>query len=197
MIAVVDNYDSFTFNLVHDLRALAVADDVRVVRNDAAEVAEIVGWGPSVIVVSPGPGVPEHAGVSVGLFDAAAGVPILGVCLGHQALAYACGGRVVRAPVPRHGKVSAVHHDGSALFAGVDDPFQATRYHSLVADRSSLPGELAVTAWSDDGLVMAMAHRRRPHYGVQFHPESYLTQGGRRMLANFLEISGVAIRRPA
>ncbi len=198
MIVVLDNYDSFTFNLVHDLRALAPADaDVRVVRNDAVEVADIVGWRPAAVVVSPGPGTPERAGVSVALFATAVDVPILGVCLGHQALTAACGGRVVRAPVPRHGKVSSVRHDGSRLFAGLDDPFSATRYHSLVAERSSLPEELVLTAWSDDGLVMAVEHRRRPHFGVQFHPESYLTQGGRRMLANFLEISGMATRRTA
>ncbi len=193
MIVLVDNYDSFTYNLVQYLRELARGEEVRVVRNDAATVAEIVAAGPRAIVLSPGPGVPESAGVCIELTRAAAAVPLLGVCLGHQALAVACGGRVVRAPVPRHGKTSAVHHTGTGIFAGLAEPFEATRYHSLVAERASLPAELEVVAWTDDGLVMGMAHRSRPHFGVQFHPEAYLTRGGKRLLGNFLNLAGVKV----
>ena len=191
MIVLVDNYDSFTYNLVQYLRELSSAEEVRVLRNDASGAAEILALRPRAIVLSPGPGVPEAAGVCVELIREAAGVPLLGVCLGHQALAVACGGRVVRAPEPRHGKNSEVHHNGLGLFEGLRDPFTATRYHSLVAQRDSLPHELEVTAWTDDGLVMGLAHRSRPHFGVQFHPEAYLTQGGKRLLANFLGLAGV------
>ena len=191
MIVLVDNYDSFTYNLVQYLRELAATEEVRVLRNDAASVAEIVALAPRAIVLSPGPGVPEAAGVCVELARAAAAVPLLGVCLGHQALAVACGGRVVRAPEPRHGKTSPVHHTGAGVFAGLAEPFPATRYHSLVAERASLPRDLEVVAWTDDGLVMGLAHRSRPHFGVQFHPEAYLTRGGKRLLANFLGLAGV------
>ena len=192
MIVLVDNYDSFTYNLVQYLRELAVGEEVRVVRNDADTTDEILRWRPAALVLSPGPGMPESAGVCVELVRAAANVPLLGVCLGHQALAVAYGGRVVRAPVPRHGKNSEVHHNGRQIFAGLVDPFTATRYHSLVAQRESLPHDLEVTGWTDDGLVMALAHREHPHFGVQFHPEAYLTQGGKRLLANFLAIAGIA-----
>jgi anthranilate synthase component 2 len=191
VITLVDNYDSFTYNLVQYLRELAEDEDVRVVRNDAATAREILGAGPRALVLSPGPGVPEAAGVCVELIRAASEVPLLGVCLGHQALAVAYGGRVVRAPEPRHGKNSQVHHNGLKVFAGLADPFVATRYHSLVAHRESLPHELEVTAWTDDGLVMGLQHRERPHFGVQFHPEAYLTQGGKRLLANFLALAGI------
>jgi anthranilate synthase component 2 len=191
MILLVDNYDSFTYNLVQYLRELATDRQVRVVRNDAAPVAEILALAPRALVLSPGPGVPEAAGICVELIRAAAAVPLLGVCLGHQAIAVAYGGRVVRAPEPRHGKTSEVHHGGRNLFAGIQDPFPATRYHSLVAQRDSLPHELEVTAWTDDGLVMGLAHRTRPHYGVQFHPEAYLTHGGKHLLANFLHLAGL------
>ena len=191
MIVLVDNYDSFTYNLVQYLRELAESEEVRVIRNDVVAAAEIFALRPRAIVLSPGPGVPEAAGVCVELIRSAADVPLLGVCLGHQALAVACGGRVVRAPEPRHGKTSEVHHSGLGVFAGLRNPFMATRYHSLVAQRESLPHELEVTAWTDDGLVMGLAHRRRPHFGVQFHPEAYLTQGGKRLLANFLALAGV------
>jgi anthranilate synthase component II len=194
VILMIDNYDSFTYNLVQYLRELAGDDQVRVVRNDAAAVPEVLAWSPAAIVVSPGPGVPEAAGICIDLIRAARSTPLLGVCLGHQALAVACGGEVVRAPEPRHGKTSAVYHDGRAFFAGISDPFTATRYHSLLARRESLPAELEVSAWTDDGLVMALAHRARPHFGVQFHPESYLTRGGKRMLANFLGIAGIETR---
>jgi anthranilate synthase component 2 len=194
VIVLVDNYDSFTYNLVQYLRELAEGEEVRVIRNDVVATVEILALRPRAIVLSPGPGVPEAAGVCVELIRAAANVPLLGVCLGHQALAVACGGRVVRAPEPRHGKTSEVHHSGLGVFAGLVDPFTATRYHSLVAQRESLPHDLEVTAWTDDGLVMGLSHRSRPHFGVQFHPEAYLTQGGKRLLANFLGLAGVSAR---
>jgi anthranilate synthase/aminodeoxychorismate synthase-like glutamine amidotransferase len=197
VIVLVDNYDSFTYNLVQYLRELSSAEEVCVLRNDASGAAEILALRPRAIVLSPGPGVPEAAGVCVELIREAAGVPLLGVCLGHQALAVACGGRVVRAPEPRHGKNSEVHHNGIGLFEGLRDPFTATRYHSLVAQRESLPRELEITAWTDDGLVMGLAHRSRPHFGVQFHPEAYLTQGGKRLLANFLGLAGVKVEAAA
>ncbi len=192
MIVVVDNYDSFTYNLVQYIRELAAGEDVRVVRNDASTAEEILKAGPRAVVLSPGPGLPESAGVCVDLVRAAAEVPLLGVCLGHQAIAVAYGGKVVRAPVPRHGKNSEVHHNGRQVFAGLADPFTATRYHSLVAQRESLPHDLEVTAWTDDGLVMGLAHGTHPHFGVQFHPEAYLTQGGKLLLANFLALAGIA-----
>jgi len=197
VILLVDNYDSFAYNLVQYLRELARDEEVRVVRNDLLDAAQLVEQRPHAIVLSPGPGVPEAAGVCVELVRRAAEVPLLGVCLGHQALAVACGGRVVRAPEPRHGKNSDVHHNGRGVFAGLSDPFTATRYHSLVAQRESLPHDLEVTAWTGDGLVMGLAHRSRPHFGVQFHPEAYLTQGGKRLLANFLRIAGVQVEAAA
>jgi anthranilate synthase/aminodeoxychorismate synthase-like glutamine amidotransferase len=186
VIFVVDNYDSFTWNLVQALGALD--PDVVVARNDRFEPAEMLARRPRAVVVSPGPGRPERAGSSIATIVAAAGagVPLLGVCLGHQAIAAAFGGSVVRAPEPRHGKTSSVLHDGSAIFAGVPSPFDAGRYHSLVVEEASLPAELTVTARSEDGLVMALAHRERPVYGVQFHPESVLTPAGARLLANFV-----------
>jgi anthranilate synthase/aminodeoxychorismate synthase-like glutamine amidotransferase len=190
VIVMIDNYDSFTYNLVQYLRELAGDEDVRVVRNDGADAAEVLGWSPRAIVVSPGPGTPETAGMCVELIRRDLAVPLFGVCLGHQALAVAHGGVVGLAPEPRHGKVSQVRHDGCALFDGVPDPFTATRYHSLVARRESLPESLAVSAWTDDGLVMALSHRSRPQWGVQFHPESYLTQSGKRILGNFLRLAG-------
>jgi len=191
VITLVDNYDSFTYNLVQYLRELAGDEEVRVVRNDAATPGDILAARPRALVLSPGPGVPEAAGVCVELIRAAAEVPLLGVCLGHQAVAVAYGGRVVRAAEPRHGKNSEVHHNGLKVFAGLADPFTATRYHSLVAHRESLPHELEVTAWTDDGLVMGLQHRQRPHFGVQFHPEAYLTHGGKHLLANFLSFAGI------
>ncbi len=197
MIAMIDNYDSFTFNLVQYLREAVAEEEVWVVRNDRVTVAEVLARGPRAIVVSPGPGTPEAAGICVELFRTAATVPMLGVCLGHQALAVAYGGRVIRAPEPRHGKVSLIRHGGVGIFAGVPDPFEATRYHSLVAERSSLPAELEVTAWTEDGLVMGLAHRSRPHLGVQFHPESYLTRSGTRLLVNFLRGANVPVAEAA
>lgn len=192
---MIDNYDSFTFNLVQALRSLAGSEKVEVVRNDAAPVAEILARRPRAVVISPGPGTPERAGVCVELIRAAVGVPLLGVCLGHQALAVAYGGEVVRAGEPRHGKVSQIHHDGRGVFAGLPNPFPATRYHSLVARRETLPETLEVTAWTADGLVMGLHHRQQPHFGVQFHPESYLTPHGEALLANFLRLAEVEVRQ--
>jgi anthranilate synthase/aminodeoxychorismate synthase-like glutamine amidotransferase len=190
MIFVVDNYDSFTYNLV---QAVGKHDpDVTVARNDRLDPEEVVRSRPRAVLISPGPGRPEKAGRSLAMIEAAerAGIPILGVCLGHQALAAFHGGAVGRAPAPRHGKSSRVSHDGSGLFQGVANPFDAGRYHSLVVDEASLPAELSVTARSDDGLVMAIAHRTLPAYGVQFHPESVLTPEGERLIANFLALAG-------
>jgi len=186
VIFVVDNYDSFTWNLVQALGALD--PEVVVARNDRFDPAEALSRRPRAVVISPGPGRPERAGQSISLIGAAAEarVPLLGVCLGHQAIASAFGGSVVRAPEPRHGKSSAVHHDGSALFAGLPSPFEAGRYHSLVVEEAALPPELTVTARTEDGVVMALSHRERPVYGVQFHPESVLTPLGERLLANFV-----------
>lgn len=194
MIVMVDNYDSFTFNLVQYLRELAPDEELHVTRNDAEASSAVLARHPRAILLSPGPGRPESAGICVELVRAAAGIPLLGVCLGHQAIAVAYGGRVVSAPLPRHGKTSEVHHDGRPLFDGLSDPFTATRYHSLVAERASLPADLEVCGWTADGLVMALAHRREPHFGVQFHPESYLTGTGMRLIGNFLNLAGVAIR---
>jgi anthranilate synthase component 2 len=184
-VIVLDNYDSFTYNLVQYLAELG--ESVEVVRNDALSVAELAARRPRALVVSPGPGRPEQAGISTAAMLALApSTPTLGVCLGHQCLGAAFGARVVRAPTPMHGKVSAIHHDGTGLFAGLPDPFDATRYHSLMVEEASLPPELEVTARTDDGLIMGLRHRRWPVYGVQFHPESIATPHGRKILANFL-----------
>ncbi len=193
MILVIDNYDSFTYNLVQELAELTGAP-LEVVRNDVEGPSELLARGPRAVVISPGPGTPETAGVTMDLIGAAADVPLLGICLGHQALAAVSGARVVRAPAPVHGKTAAIRHGGAGLFAGLPDPFEATRYHSLVVDRESVPGELEVTAWTDDGLVMGLAHRTRPHVGVQFHPESYMTTVGMELLAGFLRLAGVPLR---
>jgi len=195
MILVIDNYDSFTYNLVQALAATA-AEKVEVVRNDRATVAELLARSPRAIVVSPGPGVPDDAGVSIDLIRGARDIPLLGVCLGHQALAVAYGGGVRRAPAPVHGKTSPIHHGGDGLFAGLPNPFAATRYHSLVVDRTGLPEDLEVTATTEDDLVMALAHRARPHVGVQFHPESYMSREGGAILTRFLELAGIPLRRP-
>lgn len=189
MIFVVDNYDSFTYNLVQAVGA--IDPRVEVERNDRFDPAEVLARKPRAVLISPGPGRPEKAGRSLAMIAAAeeAGVPVLGVCLGHQALASLHGGIVERAPAPRHGKSSAVRHDGSEIFAGLPNPFEAGRYHSLTVREDGLPDALRVTARSDDGLVMALAHRTRPSFGVQFHPESILTPEGQTLLANFLGIS--------
>jgi para-aminobenzoate synthetase component 2 len=190
VILVLDNYDSFTWNLVQYLGELGAAPVVR--RNDALGVADLLDLGPAAIVISPGPGEPAGAGISVPLVRAAAerGIPLLGVCLGHQAIGEAFGATVVRAARPMHGKAAEVRHDGTGLFAGLPDPLSVMRYHSLVVDPASLPAELEVTAWSggqaDGAEVMALRHRHAPVQGVQFHPESVATTGGRQLLANFL-----------
>ena len=185
MVLVVDNYDSFTFNLVQFLGELGAAMKVR--RNDEITVDEVRSLGPERIVISPGPCTPSEAGISVDLVRAMAGeVPILGVCLGHQSIGQAFGGRVVRAPYLMHGKVSRVHHDGRTIYEGVAQDFVATRYHSLIVERDSLPRELEVSASTSDGIVMGIRHREWPVEGVQFHPESILTDSGKRLLGNFL-----------
>lgn len=183
---MLDNYDSFTYNLVQYLESLGA--ELKVVRNDELTVEQILDLVLSAIVLSPGPGRPEVSGVMNDLIRAAAGkLPILGVCLGHQAIAQVYGGRIGYAPAIMHGKTSRITHDGSALFAGVESPFEATRYHSLTVEPESLPKEIKVTARTDDGVVMGLQHRELPLYGVQFHPESILTKSGMRILRNFLE----------
>ncbi len=190
MILMIDNYDSFTYNLVQLLAALGA--EVRVERNDALSAEEALALAPAGIVISPGPGTPEQAGISKDVVRAAAdaGVPLLGVCLGHQSIAEVYGGVVGRAPSPVHGKTAEVHHDGAGLLAGVSRPFTATRYHSLTVDEGSLPAEIEVTARTAEGLVMALRHRELPLHGVQFHPESVLTPEGVVVLRNFLELAG-------
>ncbi|MBU8900435.1 anthranilate/aminodeoxychorismate synthase component II [Corallococcus sp. H22C18031201] len=184
MILVIDNYDSFTFNLVQLLFTLGA--EVKVVRNDALDVAGVLATGASHLVISPGPCTPHEAGVSVAAITQAR-VPVLGVCLGHQSIGAAFGGRVVRAPLPVHGKAAHIQHDGTGVFSGLSPGFQAARYHSLIVEKASLPAELEATAWSQDGLIMALRHRERPVVGLQFHPESVLTPEGPRLVRNFLE----------
>jgi len=193
MILMLDNYDSFTYNLVQELAEVGDVA-IEVVRNDVSSVEELLSLEPQAIVISPGPGVPEDAGVSMDLVRGAADLPLLGICLGHQAIAAVHGARVVRAPEPVHGKTSPILHDGAGLFEGLPDRFEATRYHSLVVERDSLPGELAVSAWTENGVVMAIHDRERPHFGVQFHPESYLCHEGKKLLARFLKIAGLPVR---
>jgi anthranilate synthase component 2 len=188
MFLLIDNYDSFTFNLWHYLGELGA--EVAVVRNDAITVEAALARRPQGIVLSPGPCDPDRAGICLALIRAAAEtVPILGVCLGHQAIGQAFGGKVVRAPVPMHGKLSAIAHNGSGIFEGLPSGFSATRYHSLLVDRASLPNTLKVTAETDDGLVMGLEHHERPIYGVQFHPESIASEHGHKLLGNFLATS--------
>jgi anthranilate synthase/aminodeoxychorismate synthase-like glutamine amidotransferase len=188
MILLIDNYDSFTFNLVHFLGDLGARCDVR--RNDTLGVDEALALEPEAIVLSPGPCTPGEAGICVELVRAAAGrVPVLGVCLGHQAIGQAFGGVVARAPLPMHGKTSRITHPGTDIFAGVPSPFEATRYHSLIVERDSLPETLVAMAFTEDGLVMALRHRRVPVFGVQFHPESIASQHGHAILGNFLAIA--------
>jgi anthranilate synthase component 2 len=187
MLLLIDNYDSFTYNLVQYFGELG--EKVRVFRNDAITLAAIHRLRPERIVISPGPGGPGDAGISceaIRRFHAR--VPLLGVCLGHQCIASVFGGRIVRSPRLMHGKVSAIYHDGTGLFASLPKPFGATRYHSLVAERKSLPPVLRVCAWTSDGQIMGLAHRRYPVWGVQFHPESIMTGEGKKLLANFLRL---------
>ncbi|WP_413323867.1 anthranilate synthase component II [Synechococcus sp. MIT S9503] len=195
MLLVIDNYDSFTFNLVQYFGELAaqhpLAKDLRVERNDALTVTEIRELGPDAILLSPGPGDPDQAGVCLDVLkELSPRIPTLGVCLGHQALAQAYGGKIVRAAELMHGKTSPVLHRGEGVFAGLPQPLTATRYHSLIADRESLPDCLEVTAWLEDNTVMGLRHREHPHLqGVQFHPESVLTEAGHNLLANFLRLA--------
>ena len=185
MLLMIDNYDSFTYNLVQYLGELGA--DVRVARNDAITLDEIEALAPAGIVISPGPCTPNEAGISVPLIRRFAGeIPILGVCLGHQAIGQAFGGRIVRSERVMHGKLSSIAHDGKGVFAGLPSPFRATRYHSLAIDRATMPPALAVTATADDGEIMGVRHREFAVEGVQFHPEAILTEHGRRLLDNFL-----------
>jgi para-aminobenzoate synthetase component 2 len=185
MIAVIDNYDSFTYNLVQYLGVLA--EDIAVYRNDAITVAELRELRPSHIVISPGPGTPQQAGVSKAVISQCGPhIPVLGVCLGHQAIGEVFGGIVRRAEVPMHGKVSAIHHDGRGIYHGFDSPFTATRYHSLIVDRETVPDCLQITAHTGDGIVMGLRHKQYPVEGVQFHPESILTSQGLALIRNFL-----------
>jgi len=188
MILLIDNYDSFAFNLVHYLGELGAKAEVH--RNDKVTTAAVIGIEPEAIVLSPGPCTPNEAGICLDLIAAAAPrIPILGVCLGHQAIGQAFGGKVVRAPVPVHGKLSEIKHRGGSVFRGINAPFKATRYHSLVVERQTLPGDLDVTAETADGLVMGLAHKALPVHGVQFHPESIASEHGHLLLKNFLEIA--------
>lgn len=187
-VLMIDNYDSFTYNLVQYLGEMGA--HLTVVRNDEITAGEIPDMGPDVIVISPGPGRPANAGITKEVVKRYSGTyPILGVCLGHQAIGEVFGGRIIRAGKLMHGKTSKISHRGHELFAGIDSPFVATRYHSLVVDPDSVPSVLRVTARSDDGEIMGLAHRTHPTLGVQFHPESILTESGKQLLANFLKLS--------
>jgi anthranilate synthase component 2 len=191
MILLIDNYDSFTFNLVHYLGELGADCDVR--RNDAISVNDALALAPDAIVLSPGPCTPNEAGICCDLIRAAAGrIPILGVCLGHQAIGQVFGGEVVRAPTPMHGKVSQVRHAGTDSFAGLKNPFAATRYHSLIVRADTLPATLVPTAHTDDGLIMGLRHITQPIFGVQFHPESIASEHGHDLLRNFLRLAAAA-----
>ena len=192
MLLVLDNYDSFTYNLVQYLQVLHA--DVTVHRNDMVSVDDVKDMSPDAIVISPGPCTPHEAGISVDLIrELGPSIPTLGVCLGHQSIGAAFGGQVVRAPVLMHGKTSPIAHDGRRLFADLPNPFDATRYHSLIVARDSLPADLEVTAQSPDGLIMGMQHRSHPIYGVQFHPESILTAAGPALLRNFLQLAEIPV----
>jgi anthranilate synthase component 2 len=194
MLLLIDNYDSFTYNLVHYLGELGA--EATVVRNDRISVADAIGMRPKAIVLSPGPCTPNEAGICLDLIKAAGPtIPLLGVCLGHQAIGQHYGGVVQRAPVPMHGKLSAIRTNEQGLFAGIPARFEVTRYHSLIVERRSLPADLVVTAETDDGLIMGLAHKTHPVHGVQFHPESIASEHGHAILANFLELAGYAPRR--
>lgn len=188
MLLMLDNYDSFTYNLVQYLQELG--EEVVVYRNDQITVEEVAALAPRRIVVSPGPCSPAEAGISVELIQRlSATIPMLGVCLGHQAIGHAFGGKVIRATELMHGKTSLIHHDDSGVFSGLSNPFVATRYHSLIVEKESLPPCLRISAWIEDGTIMGLEHRERPLWGVQFHPESILTVEGKRLLQNFLELT--------
>ncbi|HEY3951332.1 aminodeoxychorismate/anthranilate synthase component II [Phenylobacterium sp.] len=190
MILVIDNYDSFTYNLVHYLNELGA--ETHVVRNDALSVGQALGLKPQGVLLSPGPKTPNEAGVCLELVaNAPADLPIFGVCLGHQTIGQVFGGKVIHAMALMHGKTSQIHHEGKGVFAGLKNPFTATRYHSLSVRREDLPADLEVTAWTEDGEIMGVQHRTRPIHGVQFHPESIATECGHDLLANFLDLAGV------
>ena len=194
MLLLIDNYDSFTYNLVQFLGDLGAACDVR--RNDKLTVGEALALGPKAVVLSPGPCTPSEAGICLDLIARAAPtLPILGVCLGHQAIGQAFGGRVIRAPQPMHGKLSEIRHRDRGLFKDLPARYQVTRYHSLIVERNTLPDCLEITAETDDGIIMGLAHRTRPVHGVQFHPESIASEHGHALLANFLSIAGLAPKR--
>lgn len=187
MILMIDNYDSFTYNLVQYLGALG--QDIKVFRNDKITISKIKRLAPAKIVVSPGPGRPEDAGISCDVIKHFAGkFPILGVCLGHQCIGYVYGARIVGARRLMHGKTSLIYHNQKTIFKGIANPFEATRYHSLIVDKKTLPGSLEVTAWTKEGEIMGLKHKEHPLWGVQFHPESILTREGMRLLANFLRL---------
>jgi anthranilate synthase component II len=189
MLLMIDNYDSFTYNLVQYF--LELGEEVEVVRNDKLGIADIESLAPQRLVISPGPCTPNEAGISIAAIRHFAGeIPLLGICLGHQAITAAFGGRVIRADKLMHGKTSMIGHDDSPLFAGIDNPFEATRYHSLIAERATLPDCLKVTAWTDGDVIMGLEHRELPIWGLQFHPESILTAAGKQLLSNFLNLSG-------
>jgi anthranilate synthase component 2 len=189
MFILIDNYDSFTYNLYHFLGELGAT--LRVYRNDQISVDEVMAAAPQGIILSPGPCTPNEAGICLDLVKAAAGkIPLFGVCLGHQTIGQVYGGDVVRAPAPMHGKLSTIAHSGAELFEGIDEPFEATRYHSLIVERATFPAALEVTAETNDGIVMGLRHRQLPLWGVQFHPESIASQHGHRILANFLRLAG-------
>ena len=195
MYVLIDNYDSFTYNLVHFMGELGA--EIIVIRNDVESVDSVLARQPEAIILSPGPCTPAEAGICVPLIQAAApDLPILGVCLGFQAINTAFGGQIMRAPVPVHGKINLVTHNQDGLFAGLATPLPVTRYHSLILDETSLPSMLDVTSRSEDGLIMAIKHHERPIFGVQFHPESIATQGGHRILANFMAVTGKNIPSP-
>jgi anthranilate synthase component 2 len=200
MIVLIDNYDSFTWNLVQYLGDLG--EDVRVHRNDKISADAVIAADPDAIVLSPGPCTPKEAGICCELIEKASGtIPIFGVCLGHQAMGQVFGGDVIRAPEPVHGKLSEIRHGGRSVFRGINAPFQATRYHSLIVDRATMPADLDVTAETADGLVMGLQHRSRPVHGVQFHPESIASEHGHTILKNFLDLAATwnasSGRRPA
>ncbi len=195
MLLLIDNYDSFTYNLVHFLGELGADCEVR--RNDKIAVTEALGLKPKAIVLSPGPCTPNEAGICLDLIKAAAGesIPLLGVCLGHQAIGQAFGGKVIRAPLPLHGKLSAIRHEGQGLFADLPGRFNVTRYHSLIVERATLPSTLEITAETTDGIIMGLQHKTLPIHGVQFHPESIASEHGHDLLANFLRLAGLSPRR--
>ena len=194
MLLLIDNYDSFTYNLVHFLGELGAQSEV--VRNDKISVDEIIKKKPKAIVLSPGPCTPNEAGVCLELIEKLGGrIPLLGVCLGHQAIGQAYGGKVIRAPEPLHGKLSTIRHTDKGVFKSLPERFQVTRYHSLIVERKSLPPELEITA-ETDGIIMGLQHKTHPVHGVQFHPESIASEHGHALLANFLELAGISPRRP-